>query len=679
MAITIGVDVGGTFTDFLMVDTESGEVRTEKVPTTVDDRARGFLAGIDQLGVTPGDIRWLVHGTTAGTNAVLEHKGAKAGLITTRGFRDVLELGRRTRPHAYGLSGTFRPLIPRDLRREVTERMDAQGRVLTALAIDEVVAEAKALLAEGAESIAIQFLHAYVNPEHEIAAAEAVRAFWPNPYVVASHEIVREMREFERGTTAAIHASIAPIVSAYITRVDSALKERGFDHDLLIMQANGGMAGGPVIAEHAVHTVMSGPAAGVLAAAELARLAGCENVVTGDMGGTSFDVALINGGTPLVTAEKELAYAMPIRIPMIDISTIGAGGGSIAHIDKAGMLRVGPESAGSFPGPIGYGRGGDRVTITDCNYMLGRLNPHAVTGATSDASLEKIEAALIEQVGKPLNMDAVAAAQAVIDVAVAEMAGAIRLISVEKGVDPRDFTYMPYGGGGPLHAVAIARMLNLPRVLVPRYPGLNSALGCILADVRHDFVRTLNQPLAVIAEGVVDGIIAEQRDAGLALLAREKVAVDEVVFQHEFDLLYRGQSHVLRIPAPEGNFDAEAVRAAFREAFLARFGIELPTMIPILVNIRTTIIGKRVHVDLAHFAPKGGDAEKARKGTRRAWFDGAWHEAQVYDRAQLPLGHVFYGPAIVEQDDTTLILDPGTRSEVDEFGNIIVTFEEAAA
>ncbi|MFD2857871.1 hydantoinase/oxoprolinase family protein [Seohaeicola zhoushanensis] len=262
-----------------------------------------------------------------------------------------------------------------------------------------------------------------MNPEHEIAAAEAVRAFWPNPYVVASHEIVREMREFERGTTAAIHASIAPIVSAYITRVDSALKERGFDHDLLIMQANGGMAGAPVIAEHAVHTVMSGPAAGVLAAAELARLAGCENVVTGDMGGTSFDVALINGGTPLVTAEKELAYAMPIRIPMIDISTIGAGGGSIAHIDKAGMLRVGPESAGSFPGPIGYGRGGDRVTITDCNYMLGRLNPHAVTGATSDASLEKIEAALIEQVGKPLNMDAVAAAQAVIDVAVAEMAG----------------------------------------------------------------------------------------------------------------------------------------------------------------------------------------------------------------------------------------------------------------
>lgn len=679
MAVTIGVDVGGTFTDFLLVDTETGEIRTGKVPTTVDDRARGFLAGIKDLGVTPDEIRWLVHGTTAGTNAVLEHKGAKAGLITTKGFRDVLELGRRTRPYAYGLSGNFIPLIPRDLRREVAERMDAKGRVVTPVDIDEVVAQAKALLAEGVESLVIQFLHSYVNSEHEIAAAKAVREIWPNHYVVASHEIVREMREFERGCTAAIHASIAPIVSSYINKVDSALKEQGFDHDLLIMQANGGMAAAPVIAEHAVHTIMSGPAAGVLAAAELASLAGYNNVVTGDMGGTSFDIALITNGVPLVTAEKELAYAMPVRIPMIDISTIGAGGGSIAHIDKAGMLRVGPESAGSFPGPIGYGRGGDRVTITDCNYMLGRLNPHAVTGATGDAPLDKIEAALNEQIGKPLGLDAVASAQAIIDVAVADMAGAIRLISVEKGIDPRDFTYIPFGGGGPLHAVAIAKMLNLPRVLVPRYPGLNSALGCILADVRHDFVQTINLPLAQIPAGQVDEVIASQIKAGKDLLEREKVVVNEVVLQHDFELLYRGQSHVLRIPSPEGPFDAEKVRLAFREAFLARFGIELPTMVPVLVNVRTTIIGRRDRISLASFKPEGGNAEAAYKGTRRSWFDGAWHDAKIYDRAQLPVGFVFHGPAIVEQPDTTLILDPGTRSEVDQLGNIIVTFEESAA
>ncbi|SFI42057.1 hydantoinase/oxoprolinase family protein [Aerobium aerolatum] len=679
MAVTIGVDVGGTFTDFLLVDTETGEIRTGKVPTTVDDRARGFLDGIAGLGIKPDEIRWLVHGTTAGTNAVLEHKGAKTGLITTEGFRDVLELGRRTRPYAYGLSGTFTPLIPRDLRREVGERMDAKGRVITPVDIEAVVAQAKALLAEGVESLVIQFLHSYVNPEHEIAAARAVREIWPNPYVVASHEIVREMREFERGSTAAIHASIAPIVSSYIDKVDSALKAQGFDHDLLIMQANGGMAAAPVIAEHAVHTIMSGPAAGVLAAAELASLAGYDNVVTGDMGGTSFDIALVTNGVPLITSEKELAYAMPIRIPMIDISTIGAGGGSIAHIDKAGMLRVGPESAGSYPGPIGYGRGGDRVTITDCNYMLGRLNPHAVTGASGDAPLAEIETALTTQIGTPLGLDAVAAAQAVIDVAVADMAGAIRLISVEKGIDPRDFTYIPYGGGGPLHAVAIARMLNLPRVLVPRYPGLNSALGCVLADVRHDFVQTINLPLAQIPAGQVDEIVASQIQAGKDLLAREKVVVNEVVLQHEFELLYRGQSHVLRIPAPEGAFDAEKVRLAFREAFLARFAIELPTMIPVLVNVRTTIIGRRDRISLADFTPKGGNEDAAFKGTRRAWFDGAWCETKIFDREQLPIGFVFHGPAIVEQSDTTLILDPGTRGEVDALGNIIITFEERAA
>lgn len=679
MAVTIGVDVGGTFTDFLLIDTETGEIRTGKVPTTVDDRARGFLEGIAGLGVTPEEIRWLVHGTTAGTNAVLEHKGAKTGLITTQGFRDVLELGRRTRPYAYGLSGTFKPLIPRDLRREVSERMDAKGRVITPVDIEAVVAQAKALLDEGVESLVIQFLHSYVNPEHEIAAARAVREIWPNPYVVASHEIVREMREFERGSTAAIHASIAPIVSSYIDKVDSALKAQGFDHDLLIMQANGGMAAAPVIAEHAVHTIMSGPAAGVLAAAELASLASYDNVVTGDMGGTSFDIALVTNGTPLITAEKELAYAMPIRIPMIDISTIGAGGGSIAHIDKAGMLRVGPESAGSYPGPIGYGRGGDRVTITDCNYMLGRLNPFAVTGSSADAPLAEIETALTQQIGDPLGLDAVAAAQAVIDVAVADMAGAIRLISVEKGIDPRDFTYIPYGGGGPLHAVAIARMLNLPRVLVPRYPGLNSALGCVLADVRHDFVQTINLPLAQIPAGQVDEIIDSQITSGKELLEREKVVVNEVVLQHEFELLYRGQSHVLRIPAPEGAFDAEKVRLAFREAFLARFAIELPTMIPVLVNVRTTIIGRRDRISLADFTPKGGNADAALKGTRRAWFDGAWCEAKIYDRELLPVGFVFHGPAIVEQSDTTLILDPGTRGEVDALGNIIITFEERAA
>lgn len=676
MSIAIGVDVGGTFTDFLMVNTTTGQIRTEKVPTTVHDRSDGFMEGIAALEVDIADIRWLVHGTTAGTNAVLERKGAVSGLITTQGFRDVLELGRRTRPHAYGLSGEFVPLIPRNHRLEVPERMDAQGRVIAPVDIDAVVEAARELLIAGVESVAIQFMHSYANPVHEMAAVKAVRAIWPNPYVIASHEIVREMREFERGSTAVIHASIAPIVSAYIGKVDARLKKQGFNHDLLVMQANGGMTSATVIAEHAAHTVMSGPAAGVLAAAEIATRAGYANVVTGDMGGTSFDVALITGGVPIVTVEKELAYGVPIRIPMIDISTIGAGGGSIARVDKAGMLRVGPESAGSVPGPIGYGRGGDHVTLTDCNYMLGRLNPHAVTGASSDAPMAKIEAAIATQIGAPLDLDPIAAAQAVIDVAIAEMAGAIRLISVEKGIDPRDFTYMPYGGGGPLHAVAIARMLNLPRVLVPRYPGLTSALGCVLADVRHDFVQTVNQPLMQIDPSFIDEIIATQSREGRDLLTREKVSVHEIELQHEFDLLYRGQSHVLRVAAPDGPFDAQIVRETLRSAFLERFGIELPSMVPMLVNVRTTLIGRRDRINLASLASKTADASLACKGQRNVWFDGGWHDTYVYDRSNMPIGFSITGPAIVEQQDTTLVLDPGTRAVVDEYGNIVVTFEE---
>lgn len=521
--LSVGVDVGGTFTDFLLIDSEKRSFRTAKVPTTVDDRARGFMQGLSALKAEPAAIAWLVHGTTAGTNAVLERKGARCGLITTRGFRDVLELGRRTRPHAYGLSGEFEPLIDRECRLEVTERIDAQGRVVTPLDEAEVRAAVEELQRLGVESVVVHFLHAYANPDHERRAVAIVRELWPNENVIAGHEIVREMREFERASTAAIHAAIRPIVTDYISRVADQLDDAGFRRELLVMQANGGMMAASVVGEHAAHTVMSGPAAGVLAAAEIAEAAGVANVITGDMGGTSYDVALIVGGQPVITAEKDLAYSVPIRVPMIDIHTIGAGGGSIAHLDKAGMLRVGPESAGSFPGPIGYGRGGTQPTITDANFLLGRINPDAVTGSDSSASLEAISQVIERDIGRPLDMDPIAAAAAIIDIAVNELAGAIRLISIEKGHDPRDFALMPYGGAGPLHAVAIARELGVPKVLVPRFPGLTSALGCILADVRHDFVQTVNLSFDSLDESEVDRLLSAQAREGRALLARESV------------------------------------------------------------------------------------------------------------------------------------------------------------
>lgn len=679
MSVSVGVDVGGTFTDFLMLDSATGRFATAKVPTTVDDRSRGFLQGIDELGVPADAIDWLVHGTTAGTNAVLERKGARAGLITTRGFRDVLELGRRTRPNAYGLSGNFKPLIERRLRLEATERMDAQGRVVTPLSESDVRAAVQQLIDEGAESLVIHFLHSYVNDEHEAAAVRIAREMWPNEHVIAGHEIVREMREFERGSTAAIHASISPIVSQYIQRVASSLKDKGFRNELLVMQANGGMMSSALVASHAAHTVMSGPAGGVLASAEIAKAAGFANIITGDMGGTSFDVALVVDGKPVITAEKDLAYAVPIRIPMIDMHTVGAGGGSLAHIDKAGMLRVGPESAGSFPGPIGYDRGGERVTITDANFFLGRLNPGSVTGSNKPAPIARIEAALSEQIGKPLGLDATAAASAIIDVAIAELAGAIRLISIEKGHDPRDFALMPFGGAGPLHAIAIARELGIPRVLVPRFPGLTSALGCVLADVRHDFVQTVNLPMRGIDGNAVVAIMRQQAADGRALLAEESVDVGQVDVVHEFDLLFKGQSHVLRVEMKGEAFDADAVLDEFVRAYKQRFDLELPEMVPVLANVRTTVIGQREKVDLSIFRPSEGTLASAETGTRDVYFDGEWRKARIYDRDSLPLGAAIEGPAIVEQSDSTLVLDPGTTSRVDEYGNIVVAIDQIPA
>ena len=678
MTISVGVDVGGTFTDFLLIDSARQEFRVAKLPTSAE-RAQGFLDGIAALDVAPSSIDWLVHGTTAGTNALLERKGARCGLVTTRGFRDVLELGRRTRPHAYGLSGSFEPLIPREHRLEVRERVDARGRIIEALDEDEVRAAVATLLAAGVESLVIHFMHSYANPAHEERCLEIVRPLWPNENVVAGHAIIREIREFERGSTAAIHGAIRPIVTRYIEEVAQRLRAKGFRRDLLVMQANGGMMSASVVGENAAQTVMSGPAAGVLAAAEIAKAAGIEKVITADMGGTSFDVAVVVDGKPLVNTEKDLAYSIPIRIPMIDIHTIGAGGGSIAKIDAAGMLRVGPESAGSFPGPIGYARGGQRPTITDANLLLGRLNPNVVTGSDRAAPLDRIEAAIASDIGRPLGLSAIEAAAAIVDVAVAGLVGAIRLVAIEKGHDPREFALLPFGGAGPLHAVTIARELGIPRVLVPSLPGLTSALGCILADVRHDFVRTLNRPLADLDANEVDAVFAEQVAAGRALLARERVEVERVNLLHEVDLLYRGQSHVIRIEVKSPGFDSGRVLADFIGYYNDRFGISLPEMVPMLVNARTTVLGIRQPTDLRLFRPKEGRGiAVAQSGERTVYFAGAWHKTRIYRRQTLPVGVRLEGPAIVEQLDSTLVLDPGSEARVDELGNLIVTVGSGA-
>jgi N-methylhydantoinase A len=669
MPLVVGVDVGGTFTDLIAVG--EGEARIAKVPTTVENQAFGVLNAIEAAGLTLADVAAIVHGTTATTNALLERKIARVGLITTKGFRDVLELGRRTRPKPYGLTGHFEPLVPRELRLEAAERIDADGEVVRPLDEAGVAAAAKQLIAAGCEAIVIHFLHAYRNPAHEKRAVEIVQGLWPGGHVTAGHAILSEYREYERGVTATVNAAIQPVLHRYIARLQGELTARGFARDLLVMQGNGGTVAAGLVAETAVNTVMSGPASGVMAAARVATAAGFPNVITYDMGGTSSDVGLIMGGLPSLSAELELEYAMPIHVPMVDVHTIGAGGGSLAHLNEAGLLQVGPESAGATPGPIAYGRGGARPTITDANLVLGRLNPDGLLAVGNKVTVAHVRERLLAEVGKALGLDADATAAAILRIANDRMAGAIRMVSLARGHDPRDFALFAFGGAGPLHAVALARELGIPRVLIPARPGITNALGCVVADLRHDFVRTVNQPLPELDEAAARAILAEQVAEGRALLEREAVPIEGVRVVHRADMQFQGQSHILSVDLPDAAITRAGLSEAFAAAYWRRFEVELAELRPVLVNLHTAVIGLRPAVDLARLIDSG--AALAPVATRSVWFDGGFVPTPIHRREALPRGASFDGPAIIEQLDATTVIEPGCRVEVDALGNLIVT------
>jgi N-methylhydantoinase A len=674
-SFTVGIDVGGTFTDLLAIDTVTGTVRLAKVPTTVENQAIGFMAALRDAKLDPAALQAVVHGTTTTTNALLERKIAKVGLITTKGFRDVLELGRRTRPQAYGLRGTFRPMIDRELRLEVPERMDADGKVLTPLDEAAVATAAKKLLEEGCEAVVIHFLHSYINPAHERRAAEIVRGLWPNKYVTAGHAILSEYREYERGVTAAVNASVQPVLDRYLTRLRTALSAGGFDRDLLVMQGNGGTISSQLIADAAVNTVMSGPASGVMAAAYTGRVSGFPNLITYDMGGTSTDVGLIENAVPSVSGELELEYAMPIHVPMVDVHTIGAGGGSIAAIDAAGMLRVGPESAGARPGPICYARGGTEPTITDANLVLGRLNPERLLGVDKPVTLDHVRDAIADKVGRHLGLDAEAAAAAILRIANDRMAGAMRLVSLSRGHDPRDFALFAFGGAGPLHATALARELAIPTVLVPARPGITNALGCVVADLRHDYVRTVNKPLSQVKDGDIAAIYAEQSEEGAATLKREGVPVREVRYLHSADMQFQGQSHILSVKVERASIGVDGLRKAFAVAYDRRFGIELSEIPPVLVNLHTAVIGVRPEISLEVLGAgrREPTLKAAQLGERRVWFTDGWRQTPVYARDRLPLDATFEGPAILEQLDCTTVVEPGDKVRQDKLGNLLIT------
>jgi N-methylhydantoinase A len=570
------------------------------------------------------------------------------------------------------MTGRFVPVIPRDLRLEVPERMDAKGRILTPLDESALRVAVQKLVDQGCESLVIHFLHAYANPAHEQRAAAVAAEIWPNGYITMGHALLSESREFERGVTAAVNASVQPLLERYVARLAGELKARGYGRDLLVMNGNGGMVAADKVSREAVKTVMSGPASGVMAAVATGRRAGMPNLLTYDMGGTSTDVAMIKAGRAPVSNEIEVEYAMPIHVPMVDVRTVGAGGGSIARVDQGGMLRVGPESAGSTPGPICYGRGGTRVTISDANLILGRL-PAARFGQAAEAA----RAAMADQIGTPLGLSVEQAAEAVVRIANTHMSGAIRMVSISMGADPRDFALFAFGGAGPLHAVALARELAIPKVLIPARPGITNALGCVVADLRHDFVRTLNRPLDGVEMADVHSLLAAQEAEGRRLIAAERISLTGIEAEYSADMQFIGQTHLLRVPLPGPTPSREDLQSRFEAAYHARFRVNLPNIRANLVNLNCSVTGRRPELDLSRLIdPKGRLETVQAKDTRRVWF-GGWVETPVYWRDHLPLDLDLIGPAIIEQMDTTIIIDPGCRVTSDPDGNLIIEVPHA--
>jgi N-methylhydantoinase A len=675
----VGVDVGGTFTDFFLYDEAAGAFRTAKVPSNRGDEAVGFLAGLESLGALKS-LGSIVHGTTVGTNALLERKGGRIGLITTRGFRDVLEMRRRDRRHTWGLWGDFVPVIDRDLRLEVSERTLADGAVRTPVDAEEVRAAARTLLAKGAAAVAIVFINSYANAANEQAALAEVRAVWPNEHVGCSSQILPEIREFERASTTALNAYLQPVVGSYLAKLEAALDEAEFGGAFHIVQSNGGVMSTAIARRLPVRTALSGPAAGVIAAAAIARAAGYDNAITCDLGGTSFDVSLIAGGTTALAAQTTIDFGLVIRMPMIEITTIGAGGGSIAHVDKGGLLQVGPESAGSRPGPVCYGQGNDRPTLTDANLVLGRINPgRPIGGKLARLDVEAARDAIAARVGAPLGLDVMAAAEAIVRVADAKMAGAIRLVSIERGHDPGKFIAVPFGGGGALHVGALIKDVGLKGALVPRFPGVTSALGCVIADIRHDQVRTLNMPLDDLDRAALDRWMVAEAAEAQQVVATAGLSVERIDIVFELDMHYVGQTHTVSVPVPvevrsgTTGVTAEIARAAFERAYLSTFSRLLPGLAVRIVSLRTAAVGRRPRFDLAALAPNAGASpEAAHRGTRKAWFAGRWHEASIWSRLDLPVERVVEGPAVLEQPDATIVVEPGLVARVDRLGNLIV-------
>ena len=677
-SISVGVDVGGTFTDLVVYDARTGEVRTAKVLTTPRDIPAGIFQSFDQVSAKLSEAAYVKHGTTTAINTVLERSGAKTALITTRGFRDILELGRGNRPDSFNLFyKRLPPLVPRDLRFEISARMDGQGNEIAPVLADELDEILRTLATQGVEAVAVCLLHAYRNPQHERAVGEYLRARSSN-FVSLSHELSREWREHERTSTAVANAYVGPRMERYLDSLQVRLTEAGLSGTLLLMESNGGVMTGTLAAQHPVYLLESGPVAGAVAAAALTRRLGFDNAISFDMGGTTAKCTLINKGRIEIAdiyyvGGYEQGY--PVQVPVVDIIEVGAGGGSIAYLDAAGSLKVGPRSAGAEPGPVCYSRGGTEPTITDANAVLGRLAPSGLLGGEMALDTEAAKRAIHDKIAAPLGLSDTQIASGIIRLAVVTMSAAVRRISIERGHDPRDFVLIVSGGAGPLHASAIARELSIPTVLVPPLPGHFSAWGMLLADIRFDNAQTYIADLETSDISDIEAQFRTMEQAARERLRDAAPRLETVEISRFIDVRYAGQEHTVRVPTPRefASDDAKStLRETFMETYAQRYGHADPGGKLQLVTLRVVLDGLVEKPRLESFRPKATRLAQP-VATRQAFFDETdWVDCPVYEREALAAGQKFSGPAIVVETGSTTVVAPGDRGEIDDLGNIII-------
>jgi len=696
----IGVDIGGTFTDGTLVDSSTGEVTTSKVLTTPVDPASGFISAVNKLlgvnnEVDPDEIEHVVHATTVATNAIIEGKTAKTAFVTTEGFRDMLEIARQIRPSLYDLQFEKpKPLVPRQLCFEIPERLDAKGNVVTPLD-EKALAQIVDQIAEtGVTAIAVCLLHSYRNPDHEQKVGEAIKAKIPDVKLSLSSEIVPEFREYLRASTTVINSAVAPIVSTYLASIIEKLHSANINSELLVMQSNGGVYPAESASESPVFMVESGPAAGAVAAASIGSELGYPNVISFDMGGTTAKASLIRDGQPNITKDYSVggaaqsgagafggASGYPIRTPVVDLVEIGAGGGSIAWVDSGGALRVGPQSSGADPGPVCYGLGGKEPTITDANLILGRLDPNYFAGGEMTLNTEAANNAISEYCAEPLGLSIEAAAHGIVEIANTAMVNALRLVSVQRGHDPRDFILMGFGGAGPAHVVRLAEQAGIPQVLIPVEPGTTSALGLLVTDVRMESSATLIERSDQIELSKITNEFERLENSGRIAHSSAASASGEPIFERSIEMRYWGQSFELSVPVPDriiidADWMSELIES-FHESHNTAYGFRADDEPVELVNLRLTTIGKIARPQLRKLDIISPNAKVAIKGKRPVYFgtdssEGGVIHTTVYDRPKLPAGSVFNGPAIVEEPDCTTVIQPSWSVTVDDFGNLLI-------